>query len=223
MPSRRRLPRARATSPALALGVSLCVAAACDSPSPARSAAAASPPRVTNDVRRVSLQSFVTLTLGEPATYFEAYVERMSGHVDTVAARDITVEDTNMVRVVDGGLVGLQVGQSVLRFDVDGSWVRGVAIVRERIARDSVWLGPGEVRAWELRPGWHRITVQNEVRPGEARALELAADLLCVPDRAEPDETIACRVTQPTRVLLRHTGMRNVRAMAIVTIDRTHR
>ena len=94
---------------------------------------------------------------------------------------------------------------------------------RERVARDSVWLGAGEVRAWELRPGWHRITVENSVRPGEARALQLAADLICVPDRTEPAETIACRVAQPTRVLLRHTGTRDARAMAVVTIYRTHR
>lgn len=220
---RRRVLRPRALGPALALGVSLCLAVACDAPSPSRAAAAATPARVPTDVRRVSLQSFVTLTIGEPATYVEAYVERMSGRVDTVAAREITVTDTSVVRVVDGGLVAGQVGQSVLRFDVEGVRVRGVAVVRERVARDSVWLSPGEVRAWELRPGWHRLTVENALRPGEARSLELAADLICVPDRSEPAETIACRVTRPTRVLLRHTGVRPGRAMAVVTIFRTHR
>lgn len=216
-PPRRTFPRP------LLLGVAVALAAACDSAAPAKTAAAETGARVTNDVRRVSLQSFAELTVGEPAMYFEAYVERMSGRVDTVAAREVVASDTNVVRVVDGGLVGIAVGQSRLRFDVEGVPVRGNAVVRERVARDSVWLGPGEVRAWELRPGWHRITVENAVRPGEARALELAADLICVPDRSEPAETIACRVTQPTRVLLRHTGTRNARAMAVVTIYRTHR
>lgn len=209
----------------LVLGAPLAFAAACDSApqKTSRSVPFDDPAPATSDVRRVSLQSFVDLTIGEPATYFEAYVERRSGRADTVPARDIISADTNVARVVDGGLVGIAVGQSRLRYDVEGFPVRGNATVRERVARDSVWLGPGEVRAWELRPGWHRITVENAARPGEARLLELAADLICVPDRSEPAETIACRVTQPTRVLLRHTGTRNARSMAVVTIYRTHR
>lgn len=213
----------RALGRPIFLGVAVAFASACDSAAQPRSVPFDAPPPATSDVRRVSLQLFADLTIGEPALFFEAYVERMSGRVDTVPARDIISADTNVVRVVDGGLVGIAVGQSRLRYDVEGFPVRGNATVRERIVRDSVWLAPGEMRAWELRPGWHRITVENAVRPGEARALELAADLICVPDRTEPAETIACRVTQPTRVLLRHTGVRYDRAMAVVTIYRTHR
>src|SRR5690606_27546648 len=61
-----------------------------------------------------------------------------------------------------------------------------VVAEEERIFSDTVRLLPGQVHAWELRPGWHRITVATDTRPGEPQRLELAADLLCVPDARGP-------------------------------------
>lgn len=100
-----------------------------------------------------------------------------------------------------------------------------VAEEEERIFSDTVRLLPGQVRAWDLRPGWHRITVATDTRPGEPQRLELAADLRCVPDARGPRETIVCRVRQNTRMLIRHTGVgdRTDAASAVVTILRAPR
>lgn len=100
-----------------------------------------------------------------------------------------------------------------------------VAEEEERIFSDTVRLLPGQVHAWDLRPGWHRITVATDTRPGEPQRLELVADLRCVPDARGRRETIVCRVRQNTRMLIRHTGVgdRTDAASAVVTILRTPR
>lgn len=199
----------------------------CAEADPASRASADQPTdaKVVSDVRRVVLsEGFVELTIGEPPRRFTAHVERLNGRVDTIAVTAFSAADTTVAQVVDGALIGREVGQTSLRFEVEGVRARGVVSVQERVFADSVWLGPGEVRAWELRPGWYRISVDNPVPAGEPRTLELGADLICVPQRAAV-ETIACRVTQPTRIILRHTGVspRRDRALAVVGIYRTPR
>jgi hypothetical protein len=195
---------------------------ACESP---RAAADAGLPLVVNDVQRIQLAGdYRDLTIGDAPRRYNAYVTRVSGRVDTVPVTSITASDTNVVQVVDGAVIAKNVGNSALRIEVEGQRVRAAANVRERVFADSVWLGPGEVRAWELQPSWYRITVDAQPFPGEPQTLELGADLICVPESQDP-KTIACRVRENTRVILRHTGVskRREKALAVVVIYRTSR
>lgn len=178
-------------------------------------------------VRRAQLLSYYAdLSLGDPPQRFRAEVWRNNGRVDTLDVPVLSVDDTSVARVVDGAVEAVEVGDAALRLGLPSGLVaRGRVMVVERVFADSVWLARGEVRAWELRPGWYKITVEAEAPAGEAQPLELAADLICVPERREAKETITCRVTKPTRVLLRHTGVgsRNAAAPAVVTIVRMRR
>ena len=178
-------------------------------------------------VRRARLlESFAELQLSDSAYRFRAIVERNSGGIDTVSVPVLSVEDTTVASLADGAVLPREVGQTSVRLEIaPGMRVRAVVQVTERIFADSVWLSPGQVRAWELQPSWYRITVDAKAPPGEPQPLELAADLICVPDSRGPKETIACRVRQNTRVLLRHTGAGRTPgpAVAVVTILRTPR
>lgn len=205
----------------LCVGFALAATSACERPRAAESDS----PNVINDVQRIDIaDGFVALMIGDAPKRYTAYVQRVSGRVDTVQVTSITARDTTVVRVVDGAVVTVNVGSSTLWLDVEGQRVRAAVMVRERVFADSVWLGPGEVRAWELQPSWYHITVDATPFPGEPQTLELGADLICVPESTEP-KTIVCRVKQNTRVILRHTGVskRREKALAVVSIYRTAR
>lgn len=179
---------------------------------------------VARPLRVTLIDAFMEITIGDSARRITAIVERTTGVVDTVSPTQLTPQDTTVVRVVDGAVVAVNVGQTAIRLDVEGQPARAVVTVRERVFADSVWLGPGEVRAWELQPSWYHITVDATPFPGEPQTLELGADLICVPESRNP-KTIVCRVRQNTRVILRHTGVsaRREKALAVVTIYRTAR
>lgn len=125
------------------------------------------------------------------------------------------------------GLVGLGIWKAPRRaappvavpFVADGQ--RSGAVVRERIAADTVWLGPGEARAWELAAGRYEISVHAPTPPGEPQALDLVADLKCAPDGRDAD-LIHCLIRVPTRLVLRHSGIHTAtpRRRAVVSILR---
>ena len=195
---------------------------ACERPRPEADTA---PALRASDVQFVEIADrFSELTIGDAPKLYSAIVHRTSGRVDTVPVTNIVARDTAVVRVVDGTVLALTVGQSVLSLDVEGESARAVVTVRERVFADSVWLGPGEVRAWELQPSWYRITVDAKPFPGEPQTLEVGADLICVPESRDA-ATIVCRVRRNTRVILRHTGAskRLDKALAVVSIYRTSR
>jgi hypothetical protein len=178
-------------------------------------------------IRRADLlESFVELNVRDTAYRFRAALRRNNGRVDTVALAAASIDDSSVAKLVDGAIVPTAVGQTRVRFPFSNRIeLRGVVSISERIFSDSVWLGVGEVRAWELRPGWYHITVDAKAPPGQPQPLELAADLICVPDSRGPRETIVCRVRQNTRILLRHNGVsaREGKSVAVVTILHTPR
>lgn len=172
------------------------------------------------------LEGYVALDVRDTAYQFRVEVERNNGRIDTLSPPVTLVRDTTVARVVNGRVQPVNAGQTTAQIDLNIRLrLRGVIGVEERLFSDSVWLAPGEVRAWDLQPSWYSITVDAKARPGEAQPLELAADLICVPDAKGPKETIICRVRQNTRVLLRHrsAGRRPERAVAVVTIVRLPR
>jgi hypothetical protein len=198
--------------------------AVADAAAPVASSAAANGPEGVRAARL--LESFAEVTLGAAPYQFRAVVQRNNLRVDTIAVPAMSVEDTSIARVEGGAVRAVEVGQTSVRIEVaPGQRLRGVVYVTERVFSDSVWLSRGQVRAWELKPSWYRITVDAKAPPGEPQLLELAADLICVPDRRGPSETIVCRVRQNTRILLRHTGVGSSQgpALAVVTILRTPR
>ena len=178
-------------------------------------------------VRRSRLiESFVEMSVGDSAYRFVGVLERNNGRVDTMPLRAMRLQDSTVATIVDGAVLPIAAGQAAVWFPLSERLeLRGIVYVTERIFSDSVWLGPGEVRAWELRPGWHRITVDSKVSTGQPQPLELAADLICVPDSRGPKETIVCNVRKNTRILLRHNSVRPQvgRSLAVVTILRTPR
>lgn len=215
------------------LGVAIAALAGCDGAEATRgdsagvASASSSVANGPEAIRRVRLiEHFADVSLGDSAYQYRAVVERNNERLDTMAVNVVSVADTNVARVVNGRVLPMAVGQTSAQIDVaPGTRLRGVVHVTERVFSDSVWLAPGEVRAWELRPSWYRITVDAKASPGAPQPLELAADLICVPDSRGPKETIVCRVRQNTRILLRHTGAGRLqrREVAVVTILRTPR
>lgn len=198
--------------------------AVADAAAPVASAADANGPEGIRAARL--LESLAEVALRDPPYQFRAVVQRNNLRVDTIPVAVVSVDDTAIARVEDGAVRALDVGQTSVRIEVaPGQRLRGSVYVTERVFSDSVWLSRGQVRAWELRPSWYRITVDTKAPPGEPHPLELAADLICVPDRQGPRETIVCRVRQNTRILLRHTGVGSSQgpALAVVTILRTPR
>lgn len=175
-------------------------------------------------VRRARLiDPNIELDLRDAEYQFRVELERNNGRLDTVAAAVTRLDDTTVAQLVDGTVKPLEVGATNVRIDLAPHLrLRGSLVVSERIAEDSVWLSRGQVRAWELRPGMYRITVDAKAPPGEPQPLELAADLLCAPDSRAPRETISCRVRQNTRMLLRHKGAGSAQgpSLAVVTIVR---
>jgi len=227
----RRQHEVMAVSVAAACVVAMLVA--CERPDEAKRRLGADPVVVAapnsgpEAIRRARLlESFVELTVRDSAYRFRAAIERNNGRVDTVALSAARADDSTVARIVDGAVVPVDVGQTAVRFPFSSRIeLRGIVHISEQVFSDSVWLGVGEVRAWELRPGWYRITVDAKAPPGQPQPLELAADLICVPDARGPKETIICRVRQNTRILLRHNGVsaREGKSLAVVTILRTPR
>jgi hypothetical protein len=87
--------------------------------------------------------------------------------------------------------------------------------VTERIADQEISLAAGEVRAWELVPGWYDIAVHRADTTATS-PLQLAAPLTCAPDSRDAD-AISCRVRDTTRIVLKHAG-RGGRASAHISI-----
>jgi hypothetical protein len=89
------------------------------------------------------------------------------------------------------------------------------------IVADTLTMGPGDSRVYELVPGRYEIRVTAPTPPGEPQAIDLAAELKCVPDRQDRD-LIHCLVRMTTPMVLRHTGVLvpTPRRSVIITIVR---
>lgn len=142
------------------------------------------------------------------------------GAADTLRSPRVSVADTTVARVVDGGLVGVTVGHTTVHFEARGRVATVRLTVRERIFDDTLRLAPGEVRAWNLPAGRYRIAIAA-VGGGEAsRALEFGAESLrCAPDRRETG-TIHCLAREATRLVLKHNAVRPGDEAAQVSILR---
>lgn len=212
------------------LGAALAVLAGCGDSGTPESGEAAPPQFRLNGPEGVAraelVERSVEFDVHDPPMQFHVIVQRSNGRVDTLALPVTRVRDTTVARVVDGRVQPVDAGRTMAEIDLNHRLRLTAYIgVQERVFADSVWLSRGQVRAWDLRPGWHRITVDAKAPPGEPQPLELAADLICVPDARGPKETITCRVRQNTRVILRHTGVGSQRgpALAVVEITRLPR
>lgn len=164
--------------------------------------------------------------LRDPPLQFRVELERNNGRVDTLEVPVSSLDDTTVAQLVNGAVQPRDVGTTNLRLQLTPSLrLRGSVVVSERLVADSVWLSRGQVRGWELRPGFYRITVDAKAPPGQPQPMELAADLLCAPDARGPRETVTCRVRQNTRLLMRHTGAgaSTGPSLAVVTILRVTR
>jgi hypothetical protein len=126
-----------------------------------------------------------------------------------------TAEDTAVVRVLDDALVPTGVGYTKVFFEVSGHPITARVVVTDRIADQEISLAAGEVRAWELAPGWYDIAV-HRADTTSTSPLQLAAPLTCAPDSRDAD-AISCRVRDTTRIVLKHSG-RGGRASAHISI-----
>lgn len=203
---------ARCVTRVMILLSSSAVLGACDAEKPApRLATSERDP----DVTRIETDQEFALTLSSAPRPLSAIVTRKNGTVDTVRIPSARSEDTSVVRVIDDAIVPNGVGHTKLVFVVAGHDITANVQVTHPVADDSIALAPGEVRAWELAPGWYDIAVHRADTTGVS-PLELAAPLTCAPDSRDPD-AISCRVAQPTRIVLKHSG-RGGRARAHVSI-----
>lgn len=206
--------RARAVARASRMATMLSVVAvlsACDDSPPPRLAKFEKDP----DVTRIETDQEFALTLRAAPRPLRAVITRKNGTMDTVPIPTARSEDTSVVRVIDDAIVPHGVGHTKLVFVVSGHLITARVQVTHPVADDSVALAPGEVRAWELAPGWYDIAVHRADTTGVS-PLELAAPLTCTPDARDAD-AISCRVRQPTRIVLKHSG-RGGRARAHISI-----
>ncbi len=185
---------------------------ACDARSPMPRLATFDP---DPDVVRIETDRDVELGLRATPRILVAIVTRKGGTTDTVAITSVNAEDTAIVRVVNHALVPRRVGRSDLMLVVSGYPITARVQVTDQVADEPIALSPGEVRAWQLVPGWYEIAVRR-ADTTLASPLELAAPLTCVPMSRDPD-AISCLVRDSTRLVLKHTG-RGGRARAHVAI-----
>lgn len=204
----RVMPRASRMATLLLVGA---VLSACDASKPPHVAKFEKDP----DVTRIETDQEFALTLSTAPRPLVAMVTHKNGTQDTVRILGARSEDTSVVRVIDDALVASGVGNTKLVFVVAGHPITASVQVTHPVADDSVTLASGEVRAWELAPGWYDIAIHRADTAGVS-PLELAAPLTCAPDSRDPD-AISCRVPQPTRIVLKHSG-RGGRARAHVSI-----
>jgi hypothetical protein len=167
------------------------------------------------DVVRIATDHDLYLSLRDAPRALTASVTRRDGVTDTVRISSIATADTAIVRVMDSALVPLRVGRAELQLVVAGRPIVARAYVRNAVADETIALSPGEVRAWELIPGWYEIEVQREDSTVNS-SLELAAPLTCAPHSLKA-EAISCRVRDTTRIVLKHSG-RGARSSARVSI-----
>jgi len=172
-----------------------------------------------NVVRIETEQDFDLLLQSVPRP-LTAIVTRQAGEVDTVRITVATPEDTSVVRVVDNALVPTGVGYTKLFLEVSGRPITARVTVTDRIADEEIALSSGEVRAWELAPGWYNIAV-HRADTSATSPLQLAAPLTCAPDSRDAD-AISCRVQEATRIVLKHSG-RGGRATAHISIVQVQR
>jgi hypothetical protein len=92
--------------------------------------------------------------------------------------------------------------------------------VEDTTFADTLTLDVGQVRAWNLAAGRYRFAVSPETRTDSSSALELGAEgVRCAPDRLDKS-TIHCLLREPTRLVLKHTGVRSGAEHVHVTIVR---
>jgi len=96
--------------------------------------------------------------------------------------------------------------------------LRATAMPSDTIFADTLTLDLGQVRAWNLAAGRYQLSVTPETRTDAPSALELSAEgVRCAPDRLDK-AMIHCLLREPTRLLLKHNGVRAGAERAHVTI-----
>jgi len=150
---------------------------------------------------------WATLELRDEPFPLNARLTHSDGRVDSSVAVALESRDTSVVRVENGSFIPRGVGRTTV--GVRAGDLSGLVYVTvfARIAGETLVLNPGEVRAWELGPGTYEISIQDVPEDGRPSPLELVADIKCATDVRRPF-TISCVVRQPTRFVLRHTGVR---------------
>lgn len=88
----------------------------------------------------------------------------------------------------------------------------------DTIFTDTLTLDVGQVRAWNLAAGRYQLSVNPEMPTEASSALELGAEgVRCAPDRLDR-AMIHCLLREPTRLVLKHNGVRPGAERAHVTI-----
>jgi hypothetical protein len=96
--------------------------------------------------------------------------------------------------------------------------LRATPMPSDTIFADTLTLDVGQVRAWNLAAGRYQLSVTPETRTDAPSALELGAEgVRCAPDRLDK-AMIHCLLREPTRLLLKHNGVRADAERAHVTI-----
>lgn len=167
------------------------------------------------DVVRIETERDLYLSLRDAPRVLTASVTRRNGVTDTVRIGSVATTDTAIVRVMDSAIVPLRVGRAELQLVVAGRPIAARAYVTNTVTDETIELSAGEVRDWELIPGWYEIEVQRG-DSAVSSPLELAAPLTCAPHSLKA-EAISCRVRDTTRIVLKHSG-RGTRASAHVSI-----
>jgi hypothetical protein len=95
---------------------------------------------------------------------------------------------------------------------------RAISMPSDTIFADTLTLDVGQVRAWNLAAGRYQLSVNPQPRTDVPSALELGAEgVRCAPDRLNK-AMIHCLLREPTRLLLKHNGVRTGTERAHVTI-----
>jgi hypothetical protein len=155
----------------------------------------------------LEFERWVTLELRDEPFPLNARLKHADGRVDSAVAVTMSSRDTTVVRVANGTFTPVSVGRTTV--GVRAGDLSGLVFVTvfARIAGETLVLNQGEVRAWELGPGTYEISIQDVPETGRPSPLELVADIKCSTDARRPF-TITCLVREPTRFVLRHTGVR---------------
>lgn len=163
------------------------------------------------------------LEVGDPPRALGFTAVLASGAIDSIRPAEISVGDTQVVRVRNDRLVPVAAGRTNIYLNLGGAGTSLYAVVTETMASDTIALTPGESRTWRLPPGRYTLHVTGVPHAANFTGLEMVTEgARCVPGGMDED-TIHCMVYERGAVVMRNNSRRSddrpTRAM--VSIVRT--
>ena len=154
---------------------------------------------------RIEAESYFELEPDSEPRNLGARVVFSSGDSAIIHPVGASIRDSTVAVLRDRALVPLAVGNTGMRVDYGGLWVRTTIFVRRTVANETVTLGSGESRVWQLVPGRYTLTVKVK-SPRDLNALNMETEALRCSRDSRDEDTIHCVAGEPAEITFRNTS-----------------